>query len=362
MARLGHDVQLLDPRSMVSANPWMSRWIWRTGALGVSRIVHRRSLKSIGGAEFDLAWVDAGEMVDARFVQDLKKRIPLVVNYNVDDPFGPRDGKRWRAYLDAVPAYDLLVVVRAPNVEEAYSCGAKRVMHVFRSADEVAHAPRRLSPEELEKWRSEVVFVGTAFPERGPFFAKLIELGVPLTIYGVRYDRLPEWNLLKPHWRDADTFTVDGYANAISGSKVCLGLLSLGNRDLHTQRSLEVPALGALFCAERTPEHSALYEEDREAVFWTGPEECAAKCLALLHDEDWRTSVARQGRQRYLDGPWQNMRVIQSILDTAVAGNTANPPPMPAGLPHVGDSPATRPKPTGLNETSAARMSRTHGD
>ena len=325
MVRLGHDVEILDPLSMIPSNRLMSQWVWRTGALGVTRLVHRRSLKAMGGADFDIAWIDSGEMVDARLVQDLKKRIPFVVCYNVDDPFGDRDGLRWRAYRSAVPFYDLVVVVRVPNVEEAYRSGARRVMHVYRSADEVAHAPHRLSPEEWEKWNSEVVFVGTAFPERGPFFADLIRLGVPLTIYGTRYDRLPEWDLLKPHWRGEDTSTAEGYANAICAAKVCLGLLSKGNRDLHTQRSLEIPSLGSVFCAERTSEHMALYNEDREAVFWTGAAECAAKCLALLNDEAWRKSVADRGRQRYLDGPWQNMRVMQSVIETALEGTKTNP-------------------------------------
>jgi len=362
MVRLGHDVASLDPSSMIPAGSWMSRWVWRTGALGVSGIVRRRSLKAIAGARFDsspfdpaspfdLAWIDSGEMVDARFVRELKKRIPIVVCYNADDPFGDRDGMRWRAYRRAVPFYDLLVVVRVPNIEEARRAGAKRVMHVYRSADEVAHAPHRLSPEEREKWGSEVVFVGTAFPERGPFFAELIRLGVPLTLYGERYDRLPEWGSLKPHWRGEDTSTVEGYAKAICAAKISLGLLSKGNRDLHTSRSLEIPALGGLFCAERTSEHSALYEENREAVFWTGPEECAAKCRSLLNDDAWRSSVAAQGRRRYLDSPWQNMRVVQSILEAAVTGSVSNPPSIPQATAPAG----------GLAGAPFARKAGAHG-
>jgi hypothetical protein len=318
--RLGHEVRLLDPGSLLPSGRLTAKWIWSTGALGVSEVVRRRMMEMLRDENFDVAWVDHGVLVGPGLVRDLKARIPTVLCYNVDDPFGPRDGMRWRTYLKAVPFYDLLVVVRVENVEEAFRAGAQRVMHVYRSADEVAHAPRRLPAVEFEQWRSEVVFVGTAFPERGPFFVELIRRGVPLTIYGERYNRLPEWRVLKPHWRPANTGSIEGYANAISAAKVCLGLLSKGNRDLHTQRSLEIPSLGAALCAERTSEHSALYEEDREAVFWTSAEECAAKCRALLGDDAWRQSIAARGRQRYLDGPWQNMRVIQAVLDVALNG------------------------------------------
>jgi spore maturation protein CgeB len=322
--RLGHEVRILDPYSMLPPNRVAAFWIWHTGALGLIEFVRRRAIESLGDANFDVAWVDHGSLVGPGLVRDLKARTPIVLCYNVDDPFGSRDGMRWREYRKAVPFYDLLVVVRAPNVQEAYRLGARRVMHVFFSADEVAHAPRQLTTAEYEQWRSEVVFVGTAFPERGPFFAELVRLGVPLTIYGNRFDRLREWPLLKPYWRPASTGTVDGYANAICAAKVSLGLLSKGNRDLHTTRSLEIPSLGGVFCAERTPEHAALYEEDREAVFWTDAEECAAKCHALLINDAWRHSIAAHGRQRYLDSPWQNMRVVQSVLDAAL--NRAAPP------------------------------------
>jgi spore maturation protein CgeB len=221
----------------------------------------------------------------------------------------------WREFLKALPRYDLLVVVREVNIQEAYRHGAKEVLRVFMSADEVAHHPRQLTASEREEWKSEVVFVGTAFPERGPFLAELLRRGVPLAIYGNGYPRLSEWPLLQPHWRAANAETVEGYANAIGAAKVCLGLLSQRNRDQHTTRSMEIPSLGGVLCAQRTPEHVALYEEDREAVFWSSPEECTEKCLALLADDSWRQAIAAAGQRRYLGSPWRNMTVVRSVLE-----------------------------------------------
>jgi hypothetical protein len=314
MRRLGHDVRVFDPNSVIPSSRLIGKWKWYTGSFGLADIVRRRYIQRLGSTAYDLAWVDHGEIVGPGMVRDLKARIPRVVCYNVDDPFGNRDANLWRQYRRAVPYYDLLAVVRVENIEEARRCGAKRVMHVFRSADEVAHTPRQLTPQEYKEWQSDVVFVGTAFPERGPFLTELVKLGVPLTLYGNRYDRLREWQILRSHWRPGNAGTVDGYAKAISAAKICLGLLSKGNRDLHTQRSLEIPSLGGLFCAERTVEHSSLYEEDREAVFWNTPEECAAKCAALLADDSRRRSIAEAGHQRYIRNPWKNMDVIGSIL------------------------------------------------
>jgi spore maturation protein CgeB len=315
LRRLGHDVQVMNPAVHCPKLPKLGSWMRYCGSVGLASVVRKRMLDQLNGrGGFDVVWVDSGPLVSRELVQGLKRIGKRVLNYNVDDPYGDRDQNLWHQYRGAVPAYDLVVVVRKQNVEEARALGARKVLLVFRSADEVAHAPLQLSPEEREKWASEVVFVGTAFPERGPFLAELVKRGVPLTIYGGRWSKLPEWKVLQPCWKGPNLDASHDYAAAIQCAKVCLGLLSRGNRDLHTTRSLETPSLGAVLCAERTEDHLALYEEDKEAVFWSSAEECAAKCRALLADEAWRRSVAENGRRRFLENGWTNMKVAEKIL------------------------------------------------
>src|SRR3984893_15402741 len=98
-------------------------------------------------------------------------------------------------------------------------------------------------------------------PERGPFLARLIELGIPLTIRGNRWNKAKEWPLLENFWQGPGVYNDEDYAKAIQCAKVSLGLLSKGNRDQHTTRSMEIPSLQGLLCAERTREHESLYRE-----------------------------------------------------------------------------------------------------
>lgn len=211
----------------------------------------------------------------------------------------------------------MMVVVREENIAEAKQLGARRVLHVFRSADEVAHAQRALTDEEMRKWASEVLFVGTAFPERGAFFAELIRLGVPVSILGGQWQNLKEWKKIEPHWKGPAVNDIYGYNTAVQAAKVLLGLLSTENRDLHTTRTMEIPSMGGVFCAQRTREHLALYKEDEEAVFWDDPAECAAKCFALLANEEWRLSVGRKGHERYLKNGWTNQHLGEIVLTAA---------------------------------------------
>ena len=101
------------------------------------------------------------------------------------------------------------------------------------------------------------------------------------------------------------------------------GLLSKGNRDLHTTRSAEVPHLGGVFCAERTREHEALYLDGKEAVFWSDAAECAAACKALLDDAPLRRSMAAAGRVRCIANGTLNETVAEQVLQRVAQRGTA---------------------------------------
>jgi hypothetical protein len=320
MERLGHKVVLINPRQLLPRNRLLSSWINRTGALWMDGLVGKKILESLpAAASFDLAWVEGGELVGPALVEELRQRVGCVVNFNHDDPYGQRDGRKWRLYLQSVPYYSLVAVIRDENVAEAYAAGAKDVLRVERSADdEVAHSPRLLTEEDRKQWSSEVLFAGTWMPERGPFMARLVELGVPLSLHGHGWHKAKEWPVLRPFWRSGGLYQDEKYAKAIQCAKVTLGLLSKGNRDLVTTRSFEVTSLGGVLCAERTAEHRRLYREDVEAVFWSTPEECADKCKQLLADDAWRASIGKQGRARFLANGTTHQQVLTKTLNRAL--------------------------------------------
>ena len=314
LRRLGHTVHQVDPDELAPQGRLASRLHWETGGLLSEKPVTSQVLAGIEQLSFDLTWVDNGRNVGPLLIRELQRRHVPVINYNVDDPYGRRDRFAWSLYKKAVPAYNLVVVVREENVAEANALRAKKVLRVYRSADEVAHAPRVLTAEDHARWDSDVVFVGTYFPERGPFMAELIRRGVPLTIYGGLWQKAKEWPLIQKAWKGPETRCDDDYAKALQCAKVSLGLLSKGNRDLHTTRSLEVPSLGTVFCAERTSEHRHLYREDEEAVFWSDAAECAVVCRDILADDGLRLDMGRRGRERCLRNGTMNEQIISQIL------------------------------------------------
>lgn len=311
--RLGHDVLLVNPLKPLPQSvkgPVCTRFGYGP-MLGLTKYNLRSSTRN---TRFDLCWIDTrGELSTSDYIY-LKSLCDKIVSYNVDDPFGGRDGKKWDLYKQTLSFHDLTVVVREENIHEAINSCAKRVIRVFRSYDPFEHNQQPYSPDDENKWKSDVSFVGTWMPERGPFFLKLIKHGVPLTIRGQRWDKAPEWSVLSKAWKGPGVYGTD-YVKAIQYSKISLGLLSKGNRDLHTQRSAEIPYIGtSVFCAERTSDHEAMFVDNEEALLWSSAEECADKCLDLLTKPDLLKTIPIKAKEKIISLKLSNDEVIASIL------------------------------------------------
>lgn len=313
--RLGHTVTHINPKSLLPQTPWVERITWKLGGQWFGGLLGRALSRELAGLQFDLCHVDGGEWFTESTLNVLRWHARLLVNYNIDDPTGPRDGRRYTAYRHAISLYDLAVVMRAPNVDELARLGMRRVLRVFMCSDEQSHRPRLMSPDDQTRWGCDVLFLGTWMPERGPFLLHLIQAGIPLTIRGDHWEKAPEWSQLKAHWKGG-SLADDDYAKAIQGAKVNLGLLSKGNRDQHTTRSMEIPALGGLLCAERTDEHLSLYAEGNEALFWSTPEECVQQCQIALKDPELARLIAERGHAAHVNSEHTNERMLARILQT----------------------------------------------
>lgn len=320
LIRIGHNVDIYNPKEALKDNLASKLWgaiHYRTGYMllqgkvfrWISEILQKRT------DSIDLIWVDSGEFLGSRAVSKLKSYGCPVILYNVDDPTGKRDGNRFKSLLAALTKYDLVVVVRPETEADCRRLGAKNVLKVLRSYDEVAHKPFEDYNDIPESYRSDVAFIGTWMTNEGrdEFLLGLIKRGVPVSIWGGRWQKSPHWEALKPSYRGG---ALDGrnYVAAIQGAKICIGLLSKGNRDLHTQRSLETPYIGGVLCAERTSEHLEMYDEGTEAVFWNDVTECADKCKELLSNEQKRESIRRAGMEKVRRSKVGNEDVCKKIL------------------------------------------------
>lgn len=319
LRRLGHEVIVQDPDALV-ASLYLAKQLEpfhvRTGYVFVQHWVMEWLTRVIEQSPIpDLIWVNSGEKFGRECLKMLKQIGVPIVLYSNDDPTGGRDGRRFDSLIKALPYYDLCAVVREVNVAEFKNLGAKKVIRIWMSYDEVVHRPFAHVSEVPQEYWSDIVFIGTwmRHENRDEILLSLINKGFQVAIYGNRWEKSKYWKDLRPYFK-GHNLSGRNYVAAIQGAKVCLGLLSKGNRDMHTQRSLEVPYAGGLFCAERTLEHSELYVADQEAVFWSNPEECALVCEKLLNDKARRQYVLENGMARVRQNKVGNEDACFTIL------------------------------------------------
>jgi len=111
----------------------------------------------------------------------------------------------------------------------------------------------------------------------------------------------------KPLWGEE-------YAKAISSFDINLCFLRKINRDLQTTRSVEIPACGAFMLAERTEERLGLFEEGKEAEFFSSDEELMSKVKFYLDNPEMRYRIAASGRKRCVSSGYNNENRIADVL------------------------------------------------
>ncbi|WP_168564674.1 CgeB family protein [Crateriforma spongiae] len=316
LERLGHDVVIVDMDKIALhgiGSAITSRVHYRTGYRFVQKRV-QRWLKSFSEQQPDLVWVNSGELLGRECVKVLRQWGCPVVLYNNDDPTGGRDGRRFDSLLAAIPDYDLCVVCRDENVSEYGALGAKKILRVYMSYDEVQHAPP--PADGSVAFQSDVAFIGTWMRNEGRdrFLCSLMDSGFSVAIWGNSWSKSPVFHRLSCAFRGSALYGSD-YVSAIRGAKVCLGMLSKGNRDFHTRRSVEIPFAGGLLCAERTSEHTEMFREGEEAMFWSDAEECKRVCKTLLCDDAKREKIRDAGMRRVRELKVGNEDICSQILN-----------------------------------------------
>lgn len=78
---------------------------------------------------------------------------------------------------------------------------------------------------------------------------------------------------------------------------------------------MEIPGCGGFMMAERTKEHQSLFEEDKEAVFFSSNEELLDKCRYYLLHEEERARIAAAGHQRCISSGYSNEVGIRNMLE-----------------------------------------------
>ena len=263
--------------------------------------------------DYDIVWIDKGQTIFPETLQYIKKvsSHSIIVSYSPDN-MALRHNQT-QQYLKCIPLYDYIVTNKSYIIDDLKKLGAQNVLFVNNSYEDSFHHPRELSERDIQELGGDVGFIGAWEKERCESICYLADHGIKVRVFGV--GKWADYNNYSPNLRIEERQLLgEDYCKSLQAFKISLCFLRKMNYDQQTTRSVEIPACGGFMLAERTEEHFALFEEGREAAYFSSNEELFEKCRYYLEHEEESKQIAMNGRMVCLNRDYSNQGMIREIL------------------------------------------------
>jgi spore maturation protein CgeB len=270
--------------------------------------------RAVAEREYDVLWVSKALALRPDVLAQARELQPSLrlVFHSEDDMFARHNQSRW--FRRSLPLYDVVFTHKSYNArpDELPSLGARRVVMVDKCFDRNLHRPVRVSAAERAELGAEVGFVGTYERERAESMLALAEAGIRVRVFGGLWESFTSTH---PNLRvERRQIHGEDYVRAVAATDVNLGFLRVQNRDLQTDRSIELPACGAFMLAQRTDEHARLFEEGVEAEFFGDTNELIEKVRRYRADPAARRRIGAAGRERCLRDGYSYHDRLEAML------------------------------------------------
>lgn len=278
-----------------------------------NRPLNKKIVHQIANKKYDIVWIDKGVFIEPATLKFVRKRRPqcIIVGYSPDN-MAERHNQS-QLFLDSFPYYDYYITTKSYTIDKLKQMGCRNILFVNNAYEDSFHYPYELSEEERKRLGGKVGFIGAWEEERCRSILYLAEHGIPVKVWGGG-----KWILYKDKYpnliiEDKGLYTED-YNKALSAFDISLCFLRKMNYDQQTTRTMEIPACGSLLMAERTLEHEQLFEDGKEAVFFSSDEELLERCQYYLQHDEERQQIAKAGRERCLRSGYSNLETIRRII------------------------------------------------
>jgi hypothetical protein len=275
---------------------------------------NEKIINKVRSKHYDLLWIDKGITIYKNTLRQVKELAPdiIIVGYSPD--LMTVKHNQSKQFIESLPFYDIYVTTKSYAVGEMYRMGCKKIIHIGNAFQEDLHYPREVTPETYERLAGEVGFIGDWEKERAMSIIYLVNNGINVRVWGGG-----KWLSYKnkyPTLRiEEKGLYSEEYCESLSAFKINLCFLRKINLDQQTTRSVEIPACQGFMLAERTSEHLALFEENKEAAYFSSNKELLDKCHYYLLHEAERIQVAKNGRERCVNSGYSNKDRINYIIN-----------------------------------------------
>ena len=231
--------------------------------------------------------------------------------YNNDNMFGPLSHRpMWRKMKSAISHYDSIICYRGQCCSNYSSFGANSVylMHSY-------YLPWIHFPLSSRVYKHDVCFIGHYEEDNRLSYINTILNDPSITLY----IRGPGWGNTSVQSKFKDNLNIgligSKYSSMIRQSRIGLAFFSALNEDLYTRRVFEIPACGTFLLAPRTHVMQSIFEEDKEAVFFSTKEEMLDKIKFYLAHNTLREQIALSGYNRSIASGYDIKSRLKALLN-----------------------------------------------
>lgn len=318
LRRLGQEVIVFDVTRYWPQSRLMKSITNRFPAGPIVYRANRALLEEVRRHQPDVVWFDKPTLFTGATIEAIRSAGALTVCYNQDNPFGPRHDGCWYQFKKVFRLFDLHCLFRQADVARYAEWGLSFIKVLFSFEPSIHFAPGA-GWSDADRTR-EVSYIGHPHEERPQFLLALAEkYGVSLSIDGNGWQSIFGEDQYRRYVRLGHLLG-DAYREQIWRSKINLSFVTRSNEDDIAHKSVEITACQGFLLALRTEGHQAIFEEDREAVFFSSEEECADQCRFYLGRPDLREAIARGGRERAVRSGYDNDTQLARVLDRLDGG------------------------------------------
>ena len=300
----------------------------RTPYLEGSGFLHGLELRSFYGSRYrklnsdllalcrkvkpDILWVDKGFWIWPSTLRVLKGQGVYLAQHNTDALRHRTLRTRWLYYLltTGLQYYDHYFTTNRFDYDELLGKPGPQVHFTY-----LGYNPRRfenspLSPEEQREWGSDLLFAGHYEPRTEAGIVALLKAGLKVKVTGKDWSKAVNKDLLAGCFQDR-YLSGEDYVRVLKAAKIGLCFVSEYNYNLTAARSLELPACGTFLLAMRTDQHLDLYDEGKEAEFFSDNDELVRKARYYLDHDDERRAIAARGHARCVTSDYSYERYMR---------------------------------------------------
>lgn len=318
MEHLGFEVTPFDPKYFETAGTWDSLLLRIRKGPSAAKLqtVSEKLLALCKGHVFDAVFVVAENFLPPETIAEIKasqKPTPLFLYHSHDNNYSSGILKPGH-FFSTLLEYDFVFTTKSPNVARYKTEGQAHSYFIPSAFDPNVHRPMDNDNSLIGNGFFDISFVGTYDYSRDKF---LNQIGWErLYVWGNEWKRFKDFSKHQERIVPRAIY-LDEYADVVSHSKVSLGLLREEAGDLHTQRTFEIPACGSFQIAPRNEEILSFFDENKEVVCFSSPEELADKTHYYLANETLRQKIAQAGYERCVKSRHTYLDRVETIFKTA---------------------------------------------